>query len=492
MSEVKWPWALNKNGEQVKIDSVKKNEIEEYRCIICGEKVIPKLGDKNKHHFCHYGKINPSIDHSPESYLHKTFKNTLYSLLACKIKKDEKFIVQWDASNLGLKKTNIIRNQAEIKIEEPLSNEENHKKDYIPDIILYDSNHIPYLAIEIVVTHETTKEKLAYYSDNNISLIEIHLNKDLSDNKKSDKIDFSVLENVEERAGKPDVFSYIPDLVTLNLKSVTNCKKCNSEMFFSYLNITKVKCPSCGKLIRVAFGTGLNKDSKYPFTKYITQNELSILDLHGLNYKLLNYDICFICSDCLREIPPLINHTKEIIKHPLSYCCPKCQHIIKDGVVYNNIKLQNKSEKKWAEFFDERGITWSYNPEKYRLSKINPFFVFELTDSQQLFRGSVITKEPFDKEKRENEYKKARILANEKNREVIIGYEDGTFTIYDADYDWADGEEAQLVECNKCQTLYFNHYNRDKWTCKHCGYFNKDNTHIVIKTGDEPFPEKNI
>ena len=135
MSEVKWPWALNKNGEQVKIDSVKKNEIEEYRCIICGEKVIPKLGDKNKHHFCHYGKINPSIDHSPESYLHKTFKNTLYSLLDGKIKKDEKFIVQWKVSNLGLKKTNILRNQAEIKIEEPLSNEENHKLwEFIKDL----------------------------------------------------------------------------------------------------------------------------------------------------------------------------------------------------------------------------------------------------------------------------------------------------------------------------------------------------------------------
>ena len=51
MSEVKWPWALNKNGEQVKIDSVKKSENEEYRCIICGERVIPRLGNIRQHHF---------------------------------------------------------------------------------------------------------------------------------------------------------------------------------------------------------------------------------------------------------------------------------------------------------------------------------------------------------------------------------------------------------------------------------------------------------
>lgn len=480
MSEVKWPWALTKNGEQVKIDSVKKSENEEYRCIICGERVIPRLGNIRQHHFYHYGKINPSIDHSPESYLHKTFKNTLYNLLDYKIKKDEQFIVQWNASNLGLKKTNILRNQAKIKIEEPLSNEENHKKDYIPDIILYDKNHIPYLAIEIVVTHETTKEKLAYYSENKISFMEIKL----------DEKDFSVLDNVEERAIKPDVFSYIPDLVTMNLTSVTYCKKCNSEMFFSYLNITKVKCPSCSKENRVAFRTGLNKDSKYPFTKYITQNELAILDLHGLNYKNINYDICFICSECSKQISPLLNYTKEIIKYPLSYCCPKCQHIIKEGVVYNTIKLQNNSEKKWAKFFDMKDISWNYNSKS--LHQINPFPVFELTDSKQLFRGSVITNALYEKERRDKEIQKARFLCREKNEDVIIGYEDGTFILLETDYGWAYDEEAQLVECNNCHTLYFNHANRDKWYCKHCGFYDGDDTHIVRRTGDEPFTEENI
>lgn len=135
-------------------------------------------------------------------------------------------------------------------------------------------------------------------------------------------------------------------------------------------------------------------------------------------------------------------------------------------------------------------ISWIYNSKS--LHRINPFPVFELTDSKQLFRASVITRYLYDKEKRDKEFQKARFLCSEKKEDVIIGYEDGTFTIYDADYDWADGEEAQLVECNECHTLYFNHANRDECTCKHCGYYKEDNTHIVIKTGDEPFPEKNI
>mgnify|MGYP007069960352 FL=1 len=141
--------------------------------------MIAKCGTQKQHHFAHKPilelndkerNIISNCINSNESYLHNAFKIGLYQILKAKIENNEEFIIHWNASNIGEQNCNLLKIAKNIKIE-------NYVYELKPDITLYDKNGRAYVAIEIVVQHKPDRKKLAYYSENKISLYEIDLDK---------------------------------------------------------------------------------------------------------------------------------------------------------------------------------------------------------------------------------------------------------------------------------------------------------------------------
>ncbi len=462
--EVLYQFALNQNEELINIDSVKPGG--KYICPGCKTEMIARCGQKNQHHFAHkpISELNNIERHSVsdcissnETYLHNAFKIGLYQILKTKIENKEDFIINWNPSNIGIQQCNLLKTANKIELEK-------YVDELKPDLVLYNKNGRAYVAIEIVVNHKPNREKLSYYSENNIILYEIDLNKN----------DFHVLNNIEEVASFPTVFSYIPDLQDPNIQETRKCKNCGEQTLFSYINITKVKCPDCNTINRCAFRT-TSKNKMYHFNKYTTITEKNIFDIHGLSYN--KETCCFICENCKRGQDVVISNIKEKKTYPLGYFCCKCQ---KYGIIYKNQKFQNHAEEKWAKFFDENNIEYEYNLKDYRFSEINPFPIFYLKNSKQLFRANRYNNY---EEKYEKDLDKAQVIFDKTGIDVIIGSEDGCFCVFDEN-DFSSEDDSLLVQCQECKTYYFTTNNSD-WTCKKCKYYAGDNTFQLYKRGDD-------
>lgn len=470
MEEKLRQFALSANGSYTHIDSVKKGQ--RYFCLNCNTEVIAKRGSERQHHFAHKptSELNDMEKtivtdclKSNESYLHKAFKEGLYQILKEKIENNEEFIVHWNPSNIGEQKRNLLKLTKRIEIEK-------YVQELKPDLTLYDKNENPYVAIEIVVDNKPSKQKLAHYSVNRIFLYEIDL----------DKNNLDCLNNISRIASYPTLFSFIPDpKMYPEIPEKRICKQCGETTSFSYLNIKVEKCPYCQTVGRFAYRTLINKNNKsirYFFDAYTTISEKNIFDIHGLTY---NKNYRFICEkeDCKELFHVPIAKITTPMMYPLGYFCQKCQGKRKEGVIYNGQKFQNQAEAKWAEFFDKQSIKYEYNPKKYRFFDINPFPVFYLKDSNQLFRANkYVNFESKDRAKFEK-------LARETGLDVVEGFEDGCFYVID-EMGLSYGEESLFVQCQNCKKHYFT-TNVGDWTCKHCHYYDSDYTYVQIGTGED-------
>lgn len=370
MNKVLYEYALNSNEKLVNINNVRTGD--KYYCPTCKNEMYFRINGQRQDHFAH--KPNPNSNcaseisecsKSNESYLHNSFKYGLFNLLHEKIYSNDKcFNVEWNCSNFGVKNKNILEFASKIEIERNLD-------PFKPDITIYDMKGNPSIAIEIVVSHKPDKKKLNFFSENEIYLLEIDLDKD----------NYAVLNNIDQVARKPIIFTYVPD----SGNQVSICNKCSCKSFSSFLNICNVECPFCKERTRFAYVSYKNqnrKDCKYFFDKNVTILEKNILNNHGICFD----GDSFNCDKCGKEIKNRFFNAipQKII--PFENYCPNCHDKINE-IIYKKIKFQNRSELRWAKFFDEKNIPWEYNLPSYRFSDINPFPVFYLKESNQFFSG---------------------------------------------------------------------------------------------------------
>ena len=367
---------------------------------------------------------------------------------------DKNFYVDYEPSNFGFEKRNILKVAGKIEVEKFLN-------PFRPDITIFDKQGKALLAIEIVVSHKPDRKKLIDYSNKGIYLLQITLNKN----------DFcyhsSISDDLIARiASKPTIFTFIqPPSYT---KSI--CKECNNETYFSYLNINTVICPCCNKETRVAYISYNNKENKectYYLSKDITKFEKQYMSLHGIEF---TSNFCFICDNCEKEINPnkipRTSYQEKSIKkkkYPLGFFCQKCHGQKRD--------FPSNCEKEWANFFDEIGIEYEYNKKEFRKSIINPFPVFLLKNSNQLFRAY---KAENDKEE-EKEFLKAKILHKITGLDIVLGDNKGTCRLIDVDSSYEEEETDIIIsetDCNKCERLkYYNNNLLEKYHCKKCNYY---------------------
>ncbi len=202
MSGVKTPFAI-KNGKVIHVSELSKIEKgidDEYYCCSCNEKLIPKLGSKNRWHFAHKSS---NCTKSIETGLHLIAKkilseHKLMMLPKLSIFNNDDFFDRKDFLYYFL--SDRFNNKEDILIHDENSNHEfltfeyeeevicksqlysfdvvqveKKLKDFIPDIILYKNNKP--LLVEIAVTHFIDDLKLTKIKEEKLSTIEIDLSK---------------------------------------------------------------------------------------------------------------------------------------------------------------------------------------------------------------------------------------------------------------------------------------------------------------------------
>lgn len=282
-----------------------------------------------------------------------------------------------------------------------------------------------------------------------------------------DRENFAILNNIDQVARKPIIFTYMPKIGN----EILICDKCSCKSFSSFLNICNVDCPFCKEQTRFAYVSYKNqnrKDCKYYFDKNITILEKNILNNHGICFD----GDSFYCDKCGKEIKNrFLNAIPQKII-PFENYCPNCHDKVNE-IIYKQIKFQNRSELRWAKFFDEKNIPWEYNLTAYRFPDINPFPVFYLKESNQFFRAN--NYENWNNNNRlEKDKLKANILENKTGRDVILGDITGLFFILQEGSFYND-DASFLAKCNKCSNWYFSN-NEGSYECKICNFYKGDNT----------------
>ncbi|SDJ99961.1 Competence protein CoiA-like family protein [Ferrimonas sediminum] len=148
--------ALDRNGQITSINDVQSGLACGCICPSCGEPLIARRGDKNAHHFAHQGIESHCDAWGPETELHLRAKAYLLS---------QQFIT--------LPSCNFDKKPFKLPISKAIQEKQLSPTGRIPDLLLEIDHEL--LAIEIAVTHSTTKQKRATYRKHSITAIEFTL-----------------------------------------------------------------------------------------------------------------------------------------------------------------------------------------------------------------------------------------------------------------------------------------------------------------------------
>lgn len=221
MSNIKIPYAL-KDGILVHVDSVERGLACGCLCPACNNAVQARQGQRNSHHFSHAGKVNCK----PKKVLCTVAKLLLFNRINDGIENQSVLNFEWECECCYEKHTgNLLKKAASATMNHPL---ENCK----PDIVIFDSNGNPTIAVEIVDSR-AIENVSAYYQDNNIFLIRVKIDREN---------DLQKLEN--PAALSLDFVDYCPEH--------EKCSYCGGDMFKKYLTTIDIWCWKCQRQMKLA------------------------------------------------------------------------------------------------------------------------------------------------------------------------------------------------------------------------------------------------
>lgn len=187
MQKFRNPFAVNEKKEMIFIKTGDIKNKEKYKncyCPECGEKLIPRMGEKNKWHFSHFsnkqcnGNFETSLHLYAKELIKKNNKILLPSITVGEYlsfnKMDSSFtqdMHKWENENQERVSYNIFIDK-NIYSYKWIENEK-RIDDFIPDCIVEIGGKK--LAVEIYVTHEVDKEKEEKVKKSKIDMIEICL-----------------------------------------------------------------------------------------------------------------------------------------------------------------------------------------------------------------------------------------------------------------------------------------------------------------------------
>lgn len=275
---------------------------QKYFCIVCGSEMILRKSE-NRLRRPHFAHKNLSNSCTPESALHKYYKEKLYNRIKKNLVNESGFEFSWDCQKCGEKhKGNLLKKVDSVQLEKSLG-------PFRPDITLY-KDKIPFIAIEIVVTHSPEPEAKLYYSENDIILMIFSINS------------FEEAENIEQELIEPSLETCINPICEHHnihknkriLKIVdTNCWRCEGKMKAAFIDFEYGEGPQVftSKEIKIARSNGvilIEHFSKTMAEKYLANTCKYCNAFIGINFispltRLRGKEIQtgYICTKCKYE-----------------------------------------------------------------------------------------------------------------------------------------------------------------------------------------------
>ena len=165
---------------------------------------------------------------------------------------------------------------------------------------------------------------------------------------------------------------------------------------------------------------------------------------------------------------------------------------------YRSDMMRSRLETKWAKVFDFLGIEYYYEPQLYTFGDISYLPDFYLPQQDVFFEAKGVMDE--------TDIKKIEGLARGTEKDIVIGYPNGTFQMVDMEkYEegefmmygmpgdhgkdrklwWVSKQETVFAKCEKCHKWHF-HNEVMAWTCRvpGCGEWAKY-WPLGYHTGDE-------
>lgn len=265
--------AKNKEGVTVDIQDVsEQNRKEGYYCVVCGNEMIPVLGNEREHHFRHKEDCNCN----PETYLHKyakyyikkLFDNSREFYISCEVPERccKYNICEYRKDNYQCQNDYIDckvykQNDYDIRKYYDTCELESEYNGFIADIKVYSKKNpqIKPIFIEIAVTHKCEEEK----RNSDIRIIEIEIPKNFTNwseignklietrgcNKNQVNINFYNFKFKEEPSSSPsNIYDFTSYYINANNKIQSNNREypCSEYGNIKYSNST-VEIHYCNK-----------------------------------------------------------------------------------------------------------------------------------------------------------------------------------------------------------------------------------------------------
>lgn len=336
-----YQYAYDLDGVITNITSVNEtNRNQLWKCVGCGKELIPRLGEKKKHHFAHKTRL----ECNPESYLHRLAKEIFYNRYNKCLEQRIPLYLKYKVKVICDKHQNIFGIPCDLGIDylqydliKRFGKIEMELKDgnFIPDLMITDivGNRI---YIEIAVTHKCEIQKI----ESGKRIIEFLVR---------DEDDLSLLNEqcIDIESEKINVYNF--EVKTLCKDNERECdkrflcfygyssfkSKLIDHSVTEYLKNRKYSSVIYHKLLYAGYGVYNGNSDNFPtiYRKYV-------ILLYEADNRFKN---CFLCRYHARtnsyEFEGLPIFCKFLKEHKLSTDAVQCNYFKADKNVYEEYSL---------------------------------------------------------------------------------------------------------------------------------------------------------
>lgn len=252
--------AVDPDGEVVQARTARQDK--QHSCIECAKPMVLRRSGNTgrgarRPHFAHKSKTSNC---SPETVLHRLFKQELANYIADCIVHGQAIPFLWECQHCNdTHEGNLAKRAARVAVE--------HDMDVArPDIALLDAEGAVISVVEIIVTHPISAETREFYSQRKLHVIEYRLKTE------------SVLDDVPAAAASPTAVSACRN---------PKCVACGAHKHSETLRIIDAACydSSCGKPMKVAVIHAAEGSSSHLSPDSFNEHQLAIARARGVKIR---------------------------------------------------------------------------------------------------------------------------------------------------------------------------------------------------------------
>ena len=217
------PFAI-REGILVHVSAVAGGNACECTCPVCEEDVVAKKGAIRSHHFAHAAKSSSCSD---ETVLHKLGKRILRERIEAALAGKKPIVIKWPCPKCGGEhEANLLGKAVAVQEEVTIGSAR-------ADLGLLNIGGSPYIAVEVVVTHEPEFMAREAYRANRVTCVEFFL-------KSGEDL-------VRVRNETPLVASAVSYCMA------PKCR-CGGRLFPRDICILDIPCWKCGRTMKASYG----------------------------------------------------------------------------------------------------------------------------------------------------------------------------------------------------------------------------------------------